>query len=62
MKSAFINLCSPNWQQEFLKIGINEYLLAWPEILAKAEALEQAKVAITELAPSKRDKMLSRRR
>jgi hypothetical protein len=39
---AFINLCLPNWQQEFLKIRINEYLSAWPEILAKAEDLEQA--------------------
>jgi hypothetical protein len=24
MKSAFINLCLPHWQQEFLKTGINE--------------------------------------
>jgi hypothetical protein len=53
MKSAFINLCLPDWQQEFLKTGINEYSLAWPEILAKAEALEQAEVAIAELAPAK---------
>ena len=24
MKSAFINLCLPDWQQEFLKTGINQ--------------------------------------
>jgi hypothetical protein len=36
-----------------LKTSINEYLLAWPEILAKAKALEQAEVAIAELAPAK---------
>ncbi len=51
-KSAFINLCSPDWQQEFLKTGINEYSSTWVEILAKAEALEQAEVAIAEMAPA----------
>jgi hypothetical protein len=24
MKSAFINLCAPDWQQEFLKTGVNK--------------------------------------
>ena len=56
MKSAFINLCSPDWQQEFLKTGINEYSSTWPEILSKAEALEQAEVAIAESAPAKEAK------
>jgi hypothetical protein len=40
MKLAFINLCLPDWQQEFLKTSINEYLTTLPKILAKAEALE----------------------
>jgi hypothetical protein len=53
IKLAFINLCSPGWQQDFLKTSINKYSLAWPEILAKAEALEQTEVAIAELAPAK---------
>ena len=52
LKSAFINLCSPDWQQEFLKTGINKYSSTWVEILAKAEALEQAEVAIAEMAPA----------
>ena len=52
LKSAFINLCSPDWQQEFLKTGINEYSSTWVEILAKAEALEQAEVAIAKMAPA----------
>jgi hypothetical protein len=52
MKSAFINLCAPDWQQEFLKTGINEYPSTWVEILAKAKALEQAEVAIAEMAPT----------
>jgi hypothetical protein len=38
-KSAFINLCAPDWQQEFLKTDINEYSSTWVEILAKAENL-----------------------
>jgi hypothetical protein len=53
LKSAFINLCSPDWQQEFLKTDINEYSSSWPDILAKAEALEQAEAAIAEYAPAK---------
>jgi hypothetical protein len=52
MKSAFISLCAPEWQQDFLKTGINEYSSTWVEILAKAEALEQAEVAIAEMAPA----------
>jgi hypothetical protein len=32
LKSAFINLCLPDWQQEFLKTGINEYSSTWVEI------------------------------
>ena len=56
MKSAFISLCLPDWQQEFLKTGINEYSSTWPEILPKAEALEQAEVAMAESAPAKESK------
>jgi hypothetical protein len=48
MKSAFINLCLPDWQQEFLKTGINECSSSWDEILSKAEAMEQAQNAIAE--------------
>jgi hypothetical protein len=55
MKSAFINLCMPDWQQEFLKTGINEYSSSWEEILSKAEALETAEIAIAESAPAKED-------
>jgi hypothetical protein len=55
MKSAFINICMPDWQQEFLKTGINEYSSSWEEILSKAEALETAEIAIAELAPAKDD-------
>jgi hypothetical protein len=39
-----------------LKTGINKYSSTWVEILAKAEALEQAKVAIAEMAPAKETK------
>jgi hypothetical protein len=53
MKSAFINLFPPHWQQEFLKTGINEYTSTWVEILAKAKAFEQAKEAIAKMAPVK---------
>jgi hypothetical protein len=56
LKSAFISLCLPDWQQEFLKTDINEYSSSWPVILAKAEALEQAEAAIAEYAPAKDDK------
>ena len=56
LKSAFISLCLPDWQQEFFKTDINEYSSSWPVILAKAEALEQAEAAITEYAPAKDDK------
>jgi hypothetical protein len=56
MKAAFINLCMPDWQQEFLKTGINKYSSTWPKILAKAEALEQAEVAMAESAPAKEPK------
>jgi hypothetical protein len=52
MKSAFINLCAPEWQQELLKTGINKYSSTWVEILAKAKALEQAEVAIAKMAPA----------
>jgi hypothetical protein len=55
MKSAFINLCMSDWQQEFLKTGINEYSSTWEEILSKAEALETAEIAIAESAPTKDD-------
>jgi hypothetical protein len=56
MKLAYINLCSPDWQQDFLKTGINKYSSTWVEILAKAEALEQAEVAISEMALAKETK------
>jgi hypothetical protein len=52
MKLAFISLCAPEWQQEFLKTGINKYSSTWVEILVKAKALEQAEVAIAEMAPA----------
>jgi hypothetical protein len=55
-KLAFINLCSPDWQQEFLKTGINKYLSTWLEILSKAEALEQAEVTIAKSALAKEPK------
>jgi hypothetical protein len=55
MKSAFINICAPDWQQEFLKTGINEYSSSWDQILSKAEALETAEIAVTELAPVKKE-------
>jgi hypothetical protein len=48
MKSAFINLCLPAWQQEFLKTGINEHSSTWDDVLSKAEAMEQAQNAIAE--------------
>jgi alpha-galactosidase/6-phospho-beta-glucosidase family protein len=48
MKSAFVNLCLPDWQQEFLKTGINECSSTWDDILSKAEAMEQAQNATTE--------------
>ena len=54
LKSAFINICLPDWQQEFLKTGINEYSSTWEEIISKAEALETAEQAITERVTAKR--------
>jgi hypothetical protein len=48
MKSAFVNLCLPDWQQEFLKTGLNECSSTWDDILSKAEAMEQAQNAIAE--------------
>jgi hypothetical protein len=56
MKSAFISLCASNWQQEFLKTGINEYSSTWDQILSKAKALEMAEIAIAELMPARDDK------
>ena len=57
LKSAFINICLPEWQQEFLKTGINEYSSTWDEILTKAEAMENAETASAEQTPAheKRD-------
>jgi hypothetical protein len=52
MKSAFINLCLPDWQQEFLKTGINECSSSWDEMLSKAETMEQAQNAIVEVTAS----------
>jgi hypothetical protein len=54
LKSAFINICLPEWQQEFLKMDINEYASTWEEIISKAEALETAELALAERAPAKR--------
>jgi hypothetical protein len=54
LKSAFINICLPEWQQEFLKVDINEYASTWEEIISKAEALETAELALAERAPTKR--------
>jgi hypothetical protein len=46
LKAAFINIFAPNWQQDFLKTGINKYSLTWEQILSKTKALEQAEVAL----------------
>jgi hypothetical protein len=57
LKSAFITICAPEWQQEFLKTGINEYSSTWEQILTKAEALlEQAEGALAEQTTAKTDK------
>jgi hypothetical protein len=55
LKSAFINTCLPEWQQEFLKAHVNEHASTWEEIISKAEALETAELAFAERAPSKRN-------
>jgi hypothetical protein len=55
LKSAFINACLPEWQQEFLKADINEHASTWEEIISKAEALETAELALAERAPAKRN-------
>jgi hypothetical protein len=59
MKSAFIDLCLPDWQQEFLKTGTNECSSSWDETLSKAEAMEQAQNAIA--ATTKRTKESAKR-
>jgi hypothetical protein len=56
LKSAFINICAPEWQQEFLKTGINECSSTWEEILTKAEALENAEVTTAESKVTTNDK------
>ena len=55
LKSAFINICLPAWQQEFLKMNINEHSATWEDLISKAEALETAGIAIAETATGKRD-------
>jgi hypothetical protein len=55
LKSAFINVCLPKWQLEFLKADINEHASAWVETISKAEALETAELALAEQAPAKRN-------
>jgi hypothetical protein len=55
LKSAFINMCLPEWQQEFLKVDINEHASTWEEIISKAEALETAELALAERVPAKRN-------
>jgi hypothetical protein len=59
LKSAFISICAPEWQQEFLKTGINECSSTWEEILTKAEALENAKVAVAESKATTNEKRRS---
>jgi hypothetical protein len=56
LKSAFINVCAPEWQQEFLKTGIDACSLTWDKILTKAKALENAEVAVPELEATTNDK------
>jgi hypothetical protein len=55
LKSAFINMCLPEWQQEFSKVDINEHASTWEEKISKAEALETAELALAERAPAKRN-------
>jgi hypothetical protein len=55
LKSAFINTCLPEWQQEFLKADVNEHASTWEETISKAEALETAELALAERAPAKRN-------
>jgi hypothetical protein len=43
----------PDWQQEFLKTGINEYSSTWEQIMSKAEALEQAETALAKMTSTK---------
>lgn len=39
LKSAFINICTPKWQQEFLKmdVNVNKRSSTWEEIVPKAK-------------------------
>jgi hypothetical protein len=48
LKSAFINMSLPEWQQEFLMVDINEHASTWEETISKAEALETAELALAE--------------
>jgi hypothetical protein len=61
MKSAFINLCLPDWQQEFLKTGINEHSSSWDETPFKAEAMEQAQNAIAEATSNTKENKRERK-
>jgi hypothetical protein len=45
----------PKWQQEFLKVDVNEHASTWEEIISKAEALETAELALAERAQAKRN-------
>ncbi len=54
LKSAFIDLCLPEWQQELLKNDINEFGSAWDELLSQAEAQDTDATAGAEKAPPKR--------
>jgi hypothetical protein len=56
LKSAFINACLPEWQQEFLKTGVNECGSTWEEMLTKAEALETAGEAVAEPSVTTKEK------
>jgi hypothetical protein len=53
MKAAFISLCAPKWQQEYLKTGTHKSSLTWSLILSKVEALEMAEIALADLLPAK---------
>jgi hypothetical protein len=56
LESAFINICAPDWQQEFLKTGRNECGSTWDEIITRVEALENAEDAVAELKATANEK------
>jgi hypothetical protein len=62
MKPAFSNLCLPDWQQEFLKTGINEHSSSWDEMLSKAEAMEQAQTTFAEATSNSKENRRERKK